>query len=180
MGMKPKRPLFSLCFILLLLVDFGLLNVVAQTVPSPGNDAYPAAPAHYFNDYAGVTKQTTQASLDQQLADFDKKTSDQVVVAIFKRKDSTAPLADYCKGVFNKWGVGQKGSDNGVVLFVFIDDHLLRIATGRGMNAILPDDECKRIIDTMIVPEFRNHDFDKGLSSGIDAILSSILAKQNR
>jgi uncharacterized protein len=112
------------------------------------------------------------------LASFDKKTTNQVLAAIYKHNTSTAPLADYCTQIFNKWKVGQKGRNNGVVLFVFMDDHKLRIATGLGMETLLPDQECKRIIDEVIVPAFRKHDFDGGLTSGVEAIINSILSKQ--
>jgi len=116
--------------------------------------------------------------LNTQLADFDKQTQNQVVVAIFKRKDSAATLADYCTGMFNKWGVGQKGKNNGVILFVFMDDHLLRISTGLGMDKILPDDECEQIIDRVMIGKMRKRQYDVAFSSAVDAILDAILIKQ--
>jgi uncharacterized protein len=158
------------------------LEVRAQTGTSPSptaaSETYPSVPTRYFNDYAGVTTEGTQDSLNARLAEFDRRTTNQVVVSIFKRKTSNIPLAEYCTQVASKWGVGQRGKNNGVVLFVFMEDHLLRISTGRGMEAVLPDEKCEKIIDQVITPEFRKHEFDEGLTAGVDAILKAIAAKQ--
>jgi uncharacterized protein len=137
---------------------------------------FPPAPAKYFNDYAGITSADTQSRLNMRLADFDRTTKNQVVVAIFPHRPEILPLATYCTDVANKWGVGYKGSNNGVVLFVFVADHQLRIATGNGMGAVLPDATCKAIIDQAIVPQFRKNNFDAGLSAGVDAMLKAISA----
>jgi uncharacterized protein len=165
---------------LLLVASFCWSNAEAQTgtpsSPAPAAEIYPPAPAKYFNDYAGITSQNTQDSLNDELVEFDRKTTNQVMVAIFKRKESNMPLADYCSRVFNKWGVGRKGKNNGVVLFVFVDDHLMRITTGWDMERVLPDEDCKRIIDQVITPAFRENDFDGGLTSAVDEIIKTMRA----
>src|SRR5208283_4938957 len=71
------------------------------------------------------------------------------------------------------WGVGQKGKDNGVVLFVFVQDHKMYIQVGYGLEGALPDALAKRIIDNEITPHFRNGDFDGGLRAGVTAILAA-------
>ena len=172
-------------FALFLMVECYSLNVRGQNEPATGAaalpesiEALPVAPKQYFNDYAGVTTAITQKFLNDRLASFDKKTTNQVLVAIYKHITSTAPLADYCTQIFNKWKVGQKGRNNGVVLFVFMDDHKLRIATGLGMETLLPDQECKRIIERGDCSCISQHDFDGGLTSGVEAIINLILSKQ--
>ncbi len=149
-------------------------QTVAQPSPASAGDTYPAAPAKYFNDYAGVTTATTQSTLNAELVDFDAKTANQVVVAIYKRKNSTAPLDEFCARTFNKWEIGRKGKDTGVVLFVFMDDHLIRISAGWGMSTLLPDAECSRIENEVITPELRKHDYDQALTAGVEAILTAI------
>jgi uncharacterized protein len=140
-------------------------------------EALPPAPSNYFNDYAGMTSAAARDSLNRRLADFDKQTTNQIVVAIFETKTSPAPLADYCTSIFDAWKVGQKNKNNGVVLFIFKKERLLRIATGRGMETMLPDAECKRILEEIVTPAFRKGDFDTGLANAINAIIKDIQTK---
>ncbi len=137
-------------------------------------EVIPPAPTKHFNDYAGVTKAATGERLDQTLADFEKRTTCQFVVALYPKMQTTSSMEDYTVRVFNHWGVGQKDKNNGVVLFVFPQDHKMRIATGRGLERTLPDEVCKRILDEKITPRFKQGDFDGGLTAGVDAIISAV------
>ena len=152
-----------LCAILVLLLGFRLF---AQEV-------IPPAPVAYFNDYAGVVASGTAARLNQTLADFERQSSDQIVVAVYPTLQSDSEVADYCVRVFRSWGVGQKTKNNGAVLFVFVKDHKLFLQTGYGLEGVLPDALCKRIIDEQITPRFKAGDFDGGLTAGVTAILAA-------
>src|ERR1700722_16346340 len=110
----------------------------------------PPAPAQYFNDYAGVVSPGTAAQLNQKLTDFEKATSSQVVVAIFPKMESDSSVDDYTLRVARAWKVGQKDNNNGIVLFVFVQDHKMFIQVGPGLEGALPDALCKRIISTEI------------------------------
>src|ERR1700755_1694018 len=76
-----------------------------------GGEELPPVPKNYFNDYAGVTSQSTQDALNKRLAEFDKIESNQVVVAVFPKMESTLSLDDYTLRVANAWGVGQRGKN---------------------------------------------------------------------
>jgi uncharacterized protein len=151
------------CVILVLLVSFRLL--AAEVIPP--------APAAYFNDYANVVSPGTVAQLNQKLEDFERQSSDQIVVAIFPKLQSDSDVADYAVQVFRSWGVGQKDKNNGAVLFVFVQDHKLFLQTGYGLEGVLPDALCKRIIDEQITPRFKAGDYDGGLTAGVAAILAA-------
>jgi uncharacterized protein len=69
--------------------------------------------------------------------------------------------------------VGQKDRNNGAVLFVFVQDHTLFIEVGYGLEGVLPDALCKRIIDEQITPRFKAGDFDGGLTAGVQSILAA-------
>src|SRR5450755_4119195 len=132
-------------------------------------EVIPPAPDRYFNDYAHVVSSNTAAQLNAKLEDFEKKTSNQIVVAVFPKMESESSVNDYTTRVFRAWGVGQKGKNNGAVLFVFINDHKMFIVTGYGLEGALPDALCKRIIDTEITPPFKRGDYDAGLTAGVNA-----------
>ena len=152
-----------LCAILVLLFGFRLL--AAEVIPPP--------PAAYFNDYADVVSAGTAAQLNQTLENFERQSSDQIVVAVFPKMQSDSSIEDYTVRVARSWQVGQKNKNNGAVLFVFVQDHKMFLEVGYGLEGVLPDALCKRIIDGQITPRFKAGDFDGGLTAGVQAILAA-------
>jgi uncharacterized protein len=108
------------------------------------------------------------------LAQFCKDTSNQVVIAVFPKMDSTLSLDEYTLKVANSWGVGERGKNNGVVLFVFISDRKMRIQVGLGLTNVLTDALCKKIIDEDLKPQFRKSDFEAGFTAGANSILDAL------
>ena len=152
-----------LCGILFLVFGFRLL--ADEVIPPP--------PAAYFNDYAHVVSAGTAAQLNQTLENFERQSSDQIVVAVFPRMQSDSSIEDYTVRVARSWQVGQTNKNNGAVLFVFVQDHKMFLEVGYGLEGVLPDGLCKRIIDEQITPRFKAGDFDGGLTAGVQAILAA-------
>jgi uncharacterized protein len=136
-------------------------------------EVIPPKPAHHFNDYAQVVSDSVAQDLDRKLADFEKQTSNQVVVVIYPKMQSDSSIEDYTVRVAHGWGVGQKGRDNGIVLFVFIQNRTMFIQVGYGLEGALPDALAKQIVEQEIKPRFRNNDYAGGLTAGINAILAA-------
>jgi uncharacterized protein len=136
-------------------------------------EVLPPSPEHYFNDYAGVVPTTTAEQLNAKLENFERTTSCQVVVAVFPTMQSASSLEDYTHRIATAWKIGQKGKNNGVGLFVFLQDRRMRIEVGYGMEGALPDALAKRIIEDEIKPFFKRGDYAGGLSAGTDAILQA-------
>lgn len=133
----------------------------------------PPKPTRYVSDRALLLDDATSEALNQQLANFERETSNQIVVAIFSRLPEGQEVAQYATEVFHAWGIGQKGKDNGAVLFVFAADRKLFIATGRGLEGALPDATCKQIIEREIVPRFRQNDYAEGIQAGVNAMMAA-------
>jgi uncharacterized protein len=133
----------------------------------------PPVPARHFNDEAHVVPQQAAEQMDRQLADFERATSNQVLVVVYPKMQSDSSIEDYTVRVAQKWGVGGKKKDNGIVLFVFIADRKMFIQVGYGLEGALPDATCKQIVETQIKPAFRNGDYAGGLSAGINAIIAA-------
>ena len=121
-------------------------------------------------DNAEMIDPATEAALTQKLADFEKKGSDQVVVATIPSLDGE-PLEDYTNRLFRAWGLGQAGENNGVLLLVARDDRKMRIEVGYGLEGTLTDLHTKLIIENTMVPAFRAGDFAGGISSAVDDII---------
>ncbi|MGD0615490.1 MAG: TPM domain-containing protein [Verrucomicrobiota bacterium] len=148
--------------------------VFVVCVPVLGAEVIPPAPAHYFNDYAGVVSSGTATQLDNTLENFERESSDQIIVAVFPRMQSDSSVEDYTVRVARAWKVGQKDRDNGVVLFVFVGEHKVFIQVGYGLEGALPDALCKRIIDEQITPRFKAGDFEGGLAAGVQGIIAAV------
>jgi len=137
-------------------------------------EVIPPKPDRYFNDYAGVVSNEAALRFNEQLAQFERETSDQVVVAVFPKMQSDSDVADYTQRVAQAWGVGQKDRRNGVVLFVFIEDRKMFIQVGYGLEGALPDATAFDITERQIKPLFRTGNYEAGLSTGIDLICKAI------
>ena len=138
-----------------------------------GAEVIPPAPNQYFNDYASVVSPATAARLNQTLEQFERETSNQILVAVFPTMQSSSSIEDYTVRVAQSWRAGQKSRDNGAVLFVFTQDRKMYLQVGYGLEGVLPDALCKRIIEDDIKPHFRSENFDTGLSAGVNAVLAA-------
>lgn len=137
-------------------------------------EVIPPVPPNHFNDFAGVVRQDTAGQLNRELAQFERDTSNQLLVAIYPRMQSDSSVEDYAVRVAQQWGVGQRDRRNGAVLFVFQQSRDVRIVTGYGLEGALPDALCKQIIENEIVPRFRAGDFDGGLAAGVRAMMAAV------
>ena len=136
-------------------------------------EVIPASPAGHFNDYAGIVSGATAQRLDSALDQFERQTSNQVVVAIYPTMQSDSSVEDYTVRVAQAWHAGLKDKDNGAVLFVFVDSHQIRIQVGYGLEPVLTDALCKRIISDEIAPRFHSGDYDGGMVAGVNAIMAA-------
>jgi uncharacterized protein len=149
-------------------------------INSQAAEVIPPKPDRYFNDYASVVSKEAAQRFNEQLAQFERETSDQVVVAVFPKMQSDSDVADYTQRVAQAWGVGQKERRNGVVLFVFIQDRKMFIQVGYGLEGALPDATAFDITERHIKPLFRNGDYQAGLATGIDLICKAIRGEYKR
>ena len=145
----------------------GLMGpLAAETMPSK--------PDGYFNDYAGVIDRATALQLNEQLAQFERETSTQIVVAIYPNMQSESSVDDYTQRIAQTWGVGQKGRNNGAVLFVFVANHQMFIQTGYGVEGALPDATAYDITHNVIAPFFKKNDYAGGLKAGTTAMMQAV------
>jgi uncharacterized protein len=131
---------------------------------------FPAKPDKLVNDYTGTLSSAQIQQLEQKLVAFDDSTSTQIVVAILKSVGDY-DINEYALGLGRKWGVGNAGKNNGIVILVALGDRKISIQTGYGLEGVLPDIYAKRIIENDIKPYFKSGDYYAGLESGTDAII---------
>lgn len=124
------------------------------------------------NDYANMISPQVRSQLENELKNFEKTDSTQIVVLTVESLEGDA-LEDFSIRVAEKWKIGQKGKDNGAILIVAKKDRKTRIEAGRGLEGKLTDLTAGRIVQLVINPQFKRGDFDAGFSAGIRAMIDA-------
>lgn len=153
-------------------IVFSLVLLAGLVFAIGARAAYPELQGR-ANDYAGVLSSQTKAELEQQLADFDQQTTDEVVVAIVPSLDGK-DIDTYRNELFEKWAIGKPGRDNGVLVVIGVAEHKIGIEVGYGLEGALPDITAAAIIRDEITPAFKNNDYDTGVKQGVAAIMAAI------
>ena len=141
-------------------------------VPNPR-----ATDGGWVADMAGVLSPEHKARLNRLIDQLERDTGAEIAVVILRRTQGATPK-EYAAELFNRWGVGKRGADNGVLMLVALGDRRVEIETGYGMEAILPDAIVGEILDTAVVPRFRAGDIPGGIIAGVEAIAARIRAAQ--
>jgi|GEM_PF-424911 uncharacterized protein len=129
-------------------------------------------PKRYFNDYAQMVTPATAAYLESELQNFERETSNQILVVIFPTWPDDLVFDDYAQSLYRAAKIGQAGKDNGVLLLL-TKGGKIRIHTGRGLEGALPDALCIRIIRDDFAPQFRAGNYDESLRQGLAAIIAA-------
>ncbi len=136
----------------------------------------PRAPAQWATDTTGLLSPQTISDLNARLRTYERQSGHQVLVYVGTTTAPT-PTEDWTVRAFERWKVGRKGLDDGVVLFVFPQDRTARIEVGYGLEQTLPDVVASRIIRETIVPDMRLRRPDRAVITGVNRILLAIGGK---
>jgi uncharacterized protein len=158
--------LFTLVLLALVLLPIGSALAVTpqELLANP--------PKRYFNDYAQMVTPATAAYLESELENFERETSNQILVVIFPEWPEDLVFDDYAQSLYRAAKIGQAGKDNGVLLLL-TKQGKIRIHTGRGLEGALPDALCIRIIRDDFAPQFRLGNYDESLKQGLAAIIAA-------
>jgi uncharacterized protein len=124
-------------------------------------------------DEAGVLDAATRSALTQKLADFETKSKTQLVVVTLKSLQGTS-IEDFGVQLGRHWQIGQKGTNNGVLLIVVPSERRVRIEVGYGLEGTLTDAVSRLIIENAMLPRFRANDFPGGVTRGVDDIIQAL------
>ncbi len=147
---------------------FFLYHVFFMAV---AKDDLPDKPRRLVSDMAGILHPDQVHFLERKLLTYEDTTSTQIAILIEKKVPGDYDYSDYAERVAEKWAIGQKDKDNGVLLYVAVDDRRVWIATGYGMESSIPDAVAKTIIDQVIAPEFKREDYFRGLDKATSALM---------
>ncbi len=122
-------------------------------------------PKGYVNDYAGIISSQTRDAIHSLAYELQQKSGAQLAVVIVKTLDGL-DIESYAWQLFEKWGIGEKGKDTGVLLLVSPSDRRVRIEVGYGFEGAIPDGMAGEIIRNDIIPYFKQGDMDQGILRG--------------
>jgi uncharacterized protein len=124
-------------------------------------------------DAASLLPEDTRQQLEQQLAQHEQETSNQLVVVTLPSLQGYA-IDDYGYQLGRHWGIGQGERDNGVLLIVAPNERKVRIEVGYGLEGDLTDAGSHAIIEDVILPQFRDNHYETGILQGVNAILGTL------
>ena len=124
-------------------------------------------------DNAEILDVATRTSLTDKLKAHEQKTGDQIAVLTVPTIGSDS-IEDFAVRVFENWKLGQKDKNNGVLVIVAPKDRKMRIEVGYGLEGTLTDVASARIIRNVMTPAFKDGDYDKGVTAGVDAIIGQL------
>lgn len=157
-------------FLFFLALVFAVATSVAQTVPDRPN------PPKLVNDFAGVLSAEERRFLEEKLVMVDDSSSNQIAVVLVKSLNDV-PIEDYALELFRKWGIGNKKTNNGVLLLAAVEDRQIRIEVGYGLEGAITDVLANNIIKNDVVPAFRRGDYYGGLFQATDHLAKAAIGE---
>ncbi len=157
------------CVTTLFVILYSLFSISAQDLKIPERPN----PPRLVNDMAGMLSHDEDNNLERKLVAYSDSTSTQIAVITINSLEGN-DIAQYTAELGAKWGIGMKGKDNGVLLLISKSDRKAFIATGRGVEANLPDITAKRIIDRIIIPNFKQQKYYEGINAATDEMMARL------
>lgn len=151
-------------------ITLGITSLKAQNVLAKPN------PPQLVNDIAGVLSPAEKAALENKLVAVDDSSSNQIAVVILPTLDGN-PIEEYSTKLFREWGIGNKKTNNGILLLVAINDRKVRIEVGYGLEGAIPDITANSIIDNDIKPAFRAGAYYDGIDKATDDIAKAAVGE---
>ena len=157
-------------FIVFIIAVFSFTSAVAQNVIERSN------PPVLVTDLAGVLSPEQKQALENKLVAIDDASSNQIAVVILPTLDGN-PIEEYATKLFRTWGIGNKKTNNGILLLIAIQDKKIRIEVGYGLEGAIPDITANSIIDNDIKPAFRQQAYYEGIDKATDDIAKAAVGE---
>ena len=140
-----------------------------ESVPNP----ITANAHHFVSNPDGILSESTVNTLNAKLDSLSLNNGAQVAVVVLNSIGFDV-IDNFAWSLFDKWRIGKEKEDNGLLVLFVLDQKKVRFETGYGLEGVIPDAIAKRIQSTVMVPEFRNGNYDAGMLAGVNGIISAI------
>ena len=166
------RNLYKILFCCLICAfSFGSPSLSAQST----TDTH-ASPYKWVFNPDGILSSSAASSLNAKIMEINDKSGAKLTVAIFGELDKN--IDDAATELFNQWGIGRKGAENGILLIADIKNHAYAIRTGRGIGEVLTDLHTNQIAKEYLIPNFKEERYDEGILQTVEAIGNEITTSE--
>lgn len=131
-----------------------------------------------ISDPSKLLNEETYNQINNKLTYLEDSLGSQVSLVMLPSIGEAVPR-DFAYKLFNLWGIGKKGLDNGLLILFVLDQKRVEFETGNGLEAVLPDAVCKRIITNELIPSFKNEAYGEGMLKGVNAIADMLQNPEN-
>ena len=132
----------------------------------------------YINDYANILSNEVEDYIQNRSVALNNVDGTQIVVVTVSNLEGNS-IEDYALNLFRNFGIGDSKKNNGILILVSVEERMLRIEVGYGLEGIINDGKAGRIRDQYMTPYLKNNDWDNGIKNGYDAIYSEIVKENN-
>ncbi|MBW2605136.1 MAG: TPM domain-containing protein [Deltaproteobacteria bacterium] len=136
----------------------------------------PEKPLRYVVDQAGIVDDTAENRLNGYLQELEQKTTAQMVILTISSLEGESIEDLSITIAHDKWKLGQKGKDNGLLFLISVKDRKYRIEVGYGLEGVLPDSLVGSMSRNILVPYFRKGDYSNGIFATTLAMANKIAA----
>ncbi len=144
------------------------LAIAAAAVPVRALDV-PPTPATYFTDRTGVVSASDRRRIEARLAALERRSGHQLVAVLFPSLEGE-DLEDFTVRCAERWQVGRKGLDDGLIFFAFLAERRMRLEVGYGLEERIGDARAARLLDAVVKPTFQRGDYAGGILGLADAV----------
>jgi uncharacterized protein len=129
------------------------------------------------NDYAGMLGTEARARIEEKLGRLEQATTAQLAILTVQSLDGET-VDDFAIRVAEAWKLGQTGKDNGVLFLIARQERRMKLEVGYGLESVLTDALCRRILDETVTPRFKASDFDGGVEAAVDVIAARLEGRE--
>ncbi|HLT36063.1 MAG TPA: TPM domain-containing protein, partial [Enhygromyxa sp.] len=133
----------------------------------------PPAPSEWVTDRAGVMSAAVQQSLNRRLAAYEDRSGHQIIVWI-DRSSGGLPIETFAVEAFEQWKLGRAKLDDGLGIFVMVDDRVMRVEVGYGLEPTVTDLAASQVIRNVMIPAIQRNEWDAAIVGGVEALVDTI------
>lgn len=133
----------------------------------------------WVSDMANIIDPSTERELNLLIDQLEKRTTAEIAVVTINRTDGRTPK-EFATDLFNRWGLGKKGVDNGILVLLVLETRRIEVETGYGVEGKLPDGKVGEILDKHVIPRFKEGNYSQGLLDGVKAMGEVIMEGEGR
>ncbi len=165
-----KRTFWTVCLCLtLILFPLPSYALTVQDVPNPRREY-----GGWVTDMAEILSPDTEAKLNQIIFQLERQNGDELAVVTVPETTPAPNPKEFTTELFNYWGIGKQGKNNGVLFLVSKSDRHVEIRTGDGIESLLPNAQVSDIIQTEIIPQFKQGNFEDGILAGTQSLVTGL------